>query len=421
MATALRRLGALVGWWDAFRQPGPRRILSLNSLIDATGTGVAAICLPFYLLLVVHLSAGQFAVVLSAGGIAELAAGVANGAVAGRIGVYRFVIITRLCHAGGFIALSFLTSFPWLVVLSVFIGAFRGGAGGLNQSLIASIVGEQRQSTLAVTRALRNIGYLCASALGALLVSLHGPVPLRSALMINGLTFLASAWLLHRIRPANIKGRAEGPLDWSVLRDFRYLGLIGAAAVFAGGVIVLDVALPLWVMRHHDVPRAVVAAALAINTVLVVLLQYTFSKKSDDVPGALHSIRRSAVALGLMAAVFVVASLVPGWAAVLCVLLIGVLLTFGEMYESPAWWTLSFELAPKERSAEYLATFDIAYAIVNIVGPPLAAVIVSHDVTGWIGYAAVLAAAALYVHLSLRTDPRAAIGRHVVHPNEGVA
>lgn len=48
----LRRVLAQLGWWDALRSRGTDRLLALNSFVDAAGTGLAAICLPFYALLV---------------------------------------------------------------------------------------------------------------------------------------------------------------------------------------------------------------------------------------------------------------------------------------------------------------------------------------------------------------------------------
>jgi MFS family permease len=406
MRGALSRLGALIGWWDALRYPGTRRVLSANSLVDATGSGLATICLPFYSLLVAHLSAAHFAVVLSCGGIAELAAGVPNGALASRFGVYRFVIVTRFVHAAGFIVYAFVGSFPALVILSIVIGIFRGGGVGLNQSLITSIAGDQRQSTLAATRALRNVGYLCASGLGAAVIAFHDPALLRGALVVNGLSFLVSASLLRRVRPADVAGRADAALDWSVLRDLPYLGLIVAATVFTASVTVLDVALPLWMLRHDDVPRAMIGVAFAVNTVLVLLLQYAFSMRAETVKGACKNVRYSVVAFLAMAVVFVIAAAVPPWAAALCVVFIAVLLTLGELYESPAWWTLSFDLAPRERSTEYLATFGLVYALVSVIGPPMAVMIVDHGVAGWIGYAAAITMASAYISLIVRHRAR---------------
>jgi hypothetical protein len=111
VAVVAARLATHVGWWDALRRPGVKRILGLNSLIDAAGSGTAAVCLPFFALLVAHLTPTRFALVLSAGGVAELLMAVPNGALAGRFGVFRVSLLTRIGRAVGYCAFALTTSF----------------------------------------------------------------------------------------------------------------------------------------------------------------------------------------------------------------------------------------------------------------------------------------------------------------------
>ena len=64
MHARLRRALGAVGWWEVLASPGPTRLLALNSLVDAAGTGLAAVCLPFYAVRVAHLSGIQLGEVL---------------------------------------------------------------------------------------------------------------------------------------------------------------------------------------------------------------------------------------------------------------------------------------------------------------------------------------------------------------------
>jgi hypothetical protein len=408
-----RRLVSGLGWWDALATPGTGRMLALNALIDSAGTGLAAVSLPVYLLRVVHLSPSEFALVLAAGGVAELAMSVPAGSLAGRLGLWRYAIATRWSRAVLYAVFAFTTSMWLLLALSVTIGALRAAGNGLNQSMTAEVVGpEQRGDTLAVTRAVRNLGYLVSGALGVLVLAAPSDVPLRMALVANGLSFVVGALLLMRIRPRT--GSAAGDpravgrrMDFSVLRDVRYLGLIACAAVFASTVRVLDVALPLFVLREAGVPLGIVAGIVTLNTLLVVMLQHRFSRWVTDPPSALRALRWSALSLAAMA---VVLALLPGRpAAVVAVglTLAGLLLTIGELTESPAWWTLSFSFAPAGRSSEYLAAFDLNYALLNILGPPLLIVVVEHGTAGWLGYACAVAAATQLAHLWARRRPTA--------------
>ena len=66
----------------------------------------------------------------------------------------------------------------------------------------------------------------------------------------------------------------------------------------------------------------------------------------------------------------------------------------GELLESPSWWTVSFELAPAGRRNEYLAAFDLSWALVAIAGPAAMAGIVALGSAGWVLYGLVLLLAA---------------------------
>ena len=76
-----------------------------------------------------------------------------------------------------------------------------------------------------------------------------------------------------------------------------------------------------------------------------------------------------------------------------------VALTWGEVLESAAWWTVSFELAPADRRQEYLGVFSLNYEILIIAGPTLMAVLVNVGVAGWGVLAALFLAAAIAARL----------------------
>ncbi len=216
---------------------------------------------------------------------------------------------------------------------------------------------------------------------------------LRLALLANGASFVAGAVCLTRLRLGS-PPQAPGGTDWSVLRDLEYFGLIACAAVFGSSLVVLDVGLPLLVLRHPRIPAWTVAVVVVINTLLVVAVQYRFSKQINQVGTAIRAVRASAVAFWVMAVILALAPSVSPWLAVIMLLTAAVALTCGELLESPSWWTLSYELAPAGRKNEYLAAFDLSWALIAIAGPAAMAGIVALGAAGWLLYSLILAIAA---------------------------
>ena len=394
MGSGLRRALGALGWWEVLVSRGPARLLALNALVDAAGTGLALVCLPFYAIRVGHLSAAELGMVLSAAGLCEVIAAVPIGVAAGRFGVRHFSIAAQLLQAAAYAGMAFVAGFVPMLLLAAMSGVFRAGSSGLGQSLTVAVLGEQeRTTTLGAVRALRNVGYLLAGGLGSLVLALGGSTGLRLALVCNAVSFLHGALWIGRLplrQPAGVPART----DWSVLRDVEYLALIACAAVFGSSLVVLTVGMPLWVLVHPQVPSWTTGCFLLVNTMLVVLLQVRFSNRIDTVERAVPALRRSSLAFVLMAGLLALSAEVPSALAVGLIGAAALALTLGELLESPSWWTLSMALAPANRKTEYLAAFDLCWALVGIGGPPAIAVVAAAGSVGWLGYGAVLLAAA---------------------------
>jgi MFS family permease len=394
MALRLRRFAESIGWWDALRTSGTERILAVNALTDAAGTGLAAVCLPFFAIRVAGVSAAGIALALSIVGLCELLAAVPNGALASRTGITRFILVTKLIQAAAFAGLAISHGLTALIALAALIGAARAGGNGLNQALTVSVLGEkQRAAALGTVRALRNIGYLVAGSAASYVLATGSHGALRAGLVVNGLSFLVGAVCVARLRPAPTAGTSTEKTDWSVLRDFSYLGLIVAGAVFGSSLVVIDVGLPLWVLRYPVIPAWTVAMIVTLNTLIVVIFQYFFSTRVSTVRRAVKALLVSAVAFAVMSLALAVAPRATTVVSVLLMLMVAVTLTLGELCESPAWWTVAFEFAPETRRTEYLSAFDLCWAIVGVAGPAAMAAVVALGPLGWVLYGAVVALA----------------------------
>lgn len=390
--SSVRSLVRSVGWWDAFASAGPIRILAINAVIDSTGTGLALVCLPFFAVRVAGLNVRQFALALSTAGICELLAAIPNGAAASRLGIKNFNVLARIVQALAYTLLAFSRGFAMLLPAAALAAIARAGGNGLGQTLTAAAVGEQRSAALGAIRALRNIGYLLSGLLSTIVLATRSDTGLRLCLLANALSFLAGAYLIARLKLAtSAAGQpAANKASWLVLRDAQYFGLIAVAGVFTSSLSVLTIGLPLWTLRHHNIPAWTVATVVMINTLLVVVFQFRFSLRLKAIPSAIRGIGYSSLAFVAMAVIIAATARASTWLAIPLLLLAAISLTVGELLESPSWWTLSFELAPAEHRNEYMAAFDLSGASMTIVGPLAMAGIVAIGAPGWLVYAAAM-------------------------------
>ncbi|TDB91387.1 MFS transporter [Actinomadura sp. KC216] len=391
----MRSLLAGLGWWDALTSKGTIRLLAVQSLIDALGTGIALVVLPFFASRAAGLSAGEIALVLSAGGICEFAAAVPNGVIAGRIGVRKFIVLAHLVQGASYVVVALASGLPLILAGTMLAGLSRAGSGGLSQVLTANVLGEdQRSGALGSIRALRNIGYLLAGGTTSLILTIDSEMGMRVGLLLNTASFFLSAYWTIRLPATDpAEARPTTGRNWSVLRDYQYFGLICSASVFSSSLMVLSVGLPLWALHEDQVPNWTVSLVVTLNTALVIILQYRFSERLKTVRSSITGVRLSGWMFVATAVLIALTASRPLWLTVALLVGAALALTLGELLESPAFWTLSYELAPADHRSEYMSTFDLNRAGMSIAGPPAMAAVVALGVTGWLLYAAALLAA----------------------------
>lgn len=399
---------AWLGWTTALREPGPRRVLGVGALADAAGSGLAAVCLPFFVVQVVGGAPALLAVAVGAFGLAEFAGAVPAGAVATKIGVQRYLVVTRALAGVAFIVVALAATPATLVVGLVFAGALTAGQAGLNQVITARVVGAtERSATLAMTRSLRNIGYLSSSVLALVVLAAGSSAMLRAALVVNGLTFVFRAACYARLRllpetpePAVVETGSDewGPTPdaaddspppttmWVAVRDVRYMALMCVSAVFVSSMLVLDIGIPLW-LDELGLPRTLAAVALGINAAAVIIAQHAVATRVAHVRTARIGLVVATTAFAVMAVALSVSAHSPLVVAGVLVLVAAAALTVGELIESPAWWTISFEVAPAQHREQYLSAFDMGAALTTLVGPTLIVLAVQAGTVGWVGLA----------------------------------
>ncbi|MEU0603863.1 MFS transporter, partial [Streptomyces sp. NPDC006393] len=186
------------------------------------------------------------------------------------------------------------------------------------------------------------------------------------------------------------------------LGDRRFLAVTGLNGVLVLHQTMLNVGVPLWVVRHTSAPVAVVPLLFALNTALVIGLQIRFSRGVREEGQSRRSLWWAAwllAATGLLLA----ASAGPGRAGALVLLVLAVgTLTVGELWQSIAGWALPVDHAPEGRRAEYLSVFNLGVTVQAVLGPLAVTAVVGLGPAGWLLLTAVFAGVALLTAPVLR-------------------
>lgn len=227
----------------------------------------------------------------------------------------------------------------------------------------------------------------------------------------NAVAFVVSAVLLALLPPVAPLPSADGP-RWIALRDRPYLLLTILDGVMAIQFKVLTVAIPLWLVGATAAPHWLISGTMLTGTVIVVLFQVRASRDIDSPEAGGRAYRRAGVAFLLSCSVVSLSAGVPAWAAA-ALLVTGVVIhTVGELWHSAAGFEVSFALAPRHATGQYLGVFGLGAGLAEAFGPGLLiALCITWGRPGWYVVGALFAVTGLLTPATVAWAQRQQLAR----------
>ena len=382
--------------------PGPARTLAVAQLISTIGNGAYYVCAALYFTRIVGLSPVQLGAGLTIAGAIGMLAGVPLGHLADRHGA-RIVAALLTAGAGiGCTAYLVVRSFDLFVVAACGFAICQRGAIAARQALLAGLVSkEERTMTRAMLQSTYNAGLTVGAVGGGIALRLNTPHAYLAAFALDAASFFFAAVILLRVpNPVPVgadRRKLAGRLD--ALRDRPYALITCLNMIMVFYLPLIDVALPLWVVRETKATSWMVAVLFGVTTISVVAFQVPIARAVTDLDSASRSIRRGGVLL-LAACVTFAASAAgsSAWVASLLLLAATGLQVLGQMVQYSGVWEISFGLAPADRHGQYQGLFGTGPAAAEMLGPlVLTTLVVSWGYPGWLvlGAAFALAGAAM--------------------------
>lgn len=381
------------------------RRLSWMVLVNTFGTGLFMTVSALYFTRVAGIAVGRVGLGLTIAGLCGIAASVPAGRAADRWGSRRVLIVLSLAQAAGMAAYTLVHGFAVFLVVVCAETAVNSASAAVRNALYADTLPRAtRVPARAYLRAVTNVGIGAGAALAALALQADTRAAYDTVILANAASFVAVAAMLPRIplagRAPDDAATAPAPTPapaarrGGALRDGPYLLITGLNAVLAVQFAVFSVGIPLWVVQETEAPRAVVAGAMILNTVLVVAFQVRATRGTHDPRSAARACRTSGLLLAVSCAVIAVSHGLPAAAAALVLLAAVVLQTAGEVLSQAGGWLLSYDLADPAATGAYQGVFNAGSSAGFMVGPAVVtATALAHGPAGWAVPAALFVAA----------------------------
>jgi len=363
---------------------GPARVLAVATLVNTFGSGLFFTGSVLFFTRVLHLSATQVGVGLSAAGLCGMLVGVPFGHLADRRGP-REVLVALMTLAGlGMAAYAFVHTYWWFLAVACIATILDRGASGVRASVVATVgTPADRVRTRAYLRSLTNVGIGLGSLAAGVAIHVDSRPAYLTLIVGNAVTYVLAALVLLRLPHVEPVPRTSGP-RLPVLRDRPYLAFAALNGVLSMHFTMIEIGVPLWVVNDTTAPRWTVALVFLVNTVVVALFQVRASRGTDDVGSAARVVRTSGVLIAAACLVFAAAGHRAAWVSTLLLVVAALVHVLGEMRQSAGSWGIAYGLAPDHLQGQYQGLNMSAFGLSSALAPVVVATAVSVGVLGWV-------------------------------------
>jgi MFS family permease len=348
----------------------PQRVLAASNFVYTIGSGLYLTAGVLYFTQAVRLPADQVGLGLGLAGLVALALGVTVGHLADRFGARGVFAVTLTVQAAATAGFVLADSF-WPFVLAVCAAAGAKTAGTAARSpLIRHYGGDRPQEFRAYLRAVTNLGISLGAVLAGWVVQVGTLTAYQLMVVGNAVAFVFSAAVLVLLPPVAPLPAVEGP-RWTALRDRPYLLLTALDGVMAVQFKVLTVGIPLWLVGATTAPHWLISGTILTSTVIVIAFQVRASRSVVSPAAGGDAYRRAGVAFLVSCSLISPAAGIPAWAAAALLLTAAMIHTIGELWYSAAGFEVSFALAPRHATGQYLGVFGLGAGLADALGPAL--------------------------------------------------
>ncbi|MFE9288992.1 MDR family MFS transporter [Streptomyces olivaceus] len=355
-----------------------------STLVNRLGAFVATF-MALYLTIDRGYSASYAGLVAALHGLGGVVSSVGAGVMADRLGRRPTLLVAQVSTALSVALLGFVRDPVAIAAVAFLVGMASNASRPAVQAMMADIVRpEDRIRAFSLNYWAINLGFAVSSAAAGFIAEYSY---LAGFLIEAGMTLVCAVLVFVKLpesRPAEpeergVAGSGAGAAAvslWSVLRDGRYMSVVGlsflVAVIFQQGYLGLPVA-----MGEAGFTPADFGMAIAVNGVLIVVLQIPVTRFIEHRDPRLLLVVSSLLAgygFGLTA----FAGSVGVFALTVCVW------TLAEIVNAPTQTGLVVRLSPVHGRGRYQGVYTMSWAVASLVAPLMSGFVIDHWGSEWL-------------------------------------
>jgi MFS family permease len=388
--------------------PRPYWTLVGITFIDRLG---GALLYPFFALYITTkfgVGMTQVGVLFAVFSISSFAGSMLGGALTDRMGRKGMLIFSLISTSFSSVLMGLVSSLSQFFVLALVVGIFTEAGGPARQAMVADLLPEEKRAQgYGIIRVAFNLSVTIGPAIGGFIAGYNYLFLFLSDAVIS----LISAVLVWRALPETKPAPHPDAVQETMAQTFRGYGVVLRDTLFmlflAAGILVgftymnMSATLGVYLRDIHGIPESGYGLILSLNAAMVVLFQFSITKRIEGYPPMLM--------LALGAALYGIGFGLYGFVATYALFMLAMaILTVGEMLIAPVGQAVVARFAPEDMRGRYMAIFGFSFGIPYAIGPYLAGLILDHAdprMLWWAAGVIALLATAMFVWLHRKTAP----------------
>jgi MFS family permease len=368
----------------------PRKFWVLVGVGFVDGIG-GTLLFPFFALYITSkfgVGMTEAGILLSIFSLTGLLGSMVGGALTDKFGRKSIMLFGIVFSAVSALSMGLVNSLAAFYVLAVVVGLFSNVGGPANQAMIADILPEKQRATgFGIMRVSGNLTWIIGPTIGGLVQSAaNSYLPL---FIIDTVMSLIVAALVYRfVTETKPEAKENVPQEslWKTVRGYLdvlknkiYLAFIAVSILMLLVYSQMYSSLSVFMVDHRSFSARDYAMLLSVSAVLVILTQFSISRKIKDHPPMLMM---AFGAFFYMIGFTMFGFVQPLWLFAVAILII----TVGEMIVVPTGQALVARFAPEDMRGRYMATYGLAWTIPQMVGPIGAGLIMDNYDPNWVWF-----------------------------------
>lgn len=363
-------------------------ILVLTTFIDSLGGFLLFPFLSLYVTQKFGVGMTEVGFLFGLFSITDMIGGLVGGALTDRIGRKSMVLFGLVSSALIALILGVIGTFKLFAAAVLVVGIFASMGGPARQSMVADLLPEERRAEgFGILRVTFNVSATVAPAVAGILAARSYLLLFVTDAVISLVTAAFVVAMLPETRPAlHMGGKSESVLAtfrgyFTVLRDSSFVMFSAICMLMTIVYMQINTTMGVYLRDVHGISTQGYGYLLSVNAIMVVLLQFSFTRRVKRTPPFLAMALGTVLfAIGFGAFGFVTTYAMFVWAIVV--------ITVGEMIVAPISQAVVARMAPEDMRGRYNAVFGFTWVIPGIVGPLLAGLVMDNLDPRWVWYAA---------------------------------